>query len=476
MDAISATKSSSTSGIPHWLRGGSSLYLVSAACILVGVDQLIVPVYENPDAAWEKFRCLAALNFYEIMLLAVALVIVLWKHVVDDAAALAGLIAAFLVASAVALDTIAPDFSGPALALGAAGLILALGKLYALDAYVTGGMRGIRLLGVAVLLLWNFLMPGIMGLVNAHHLGETFRQAWLAGGLVILAGGAVLVVQAVPRRVGGFRELDDGKPFLETSAMHWILVAIVLVGSLAHQYAMNWAFNVNTALGDMLPAFCLIALLIHELRRAYANVSRLNGLVLCLPLVAIWIALARHAYTVTLGWLDLGTLSYPSVVALGMGIVVAVLAWPRRNGGLHAIASLYLLTGLGHLGWKVYELIAIKFGWMMVALSFLTHALGALATVVKSRAMEASEAIEPVGDRWAAMRLVSLPTASARCSRAGGREVFSPQIRSSTRLPSSEEDWRVLVGSHCSDTAPWPKNMLMDCFGSGLASMTNMTS
>ena len=51
-------------------------------------------------------------------------------------------------------------------------------------------------------------------------------------------------------------------------------------------------------------------------------------------MAAAWIVLAQDEYTVQLGWADLGTLSYPSVVALVMAVVIEMLAWVRRRAGL----------------------------------------------------------------------------------------------------------------------------------------------
>ena len=161
-----------------WIASGNPLYVLSAACILVGAYQVLVPLYADPALAMEKFACVLTLNLYEVALLAVAIVIVTWRRAFDDAVAVTVILAMFLVVTPITLDTVAPDFPGPTLLLGFAGLILAVPKLYGLQRYVIGRDDALRIAGVTVLLVWNLLMPAILGFRNNGRIAEDIGEIW----------------------------------------------------------------------------------------------------------------------------------------------------------------------------------------------------------------------------------------------------------------------------------------------------------
>ncbi|MCE9592082.1 MAG: hypothetical protein K8S99_16365 [Planctomycetes bacterium] len=382
-----------------WVLGGSIFYLASAVCILTGVYQIIVPIYKNDAAAMEKFGCLLTLNVYELLLLAVTLLIVVWRHVTDDAILLTFLIAAFLIGSATALDTVAPGFPGPTLAFGAAGLLLAAGKLYAMGRWITGRLGWLTLAGLGALLAWNSLMPGLLGLVMAQGLLVVpLREAWLAGGLATLAGGVLLIAAAwrVPTGHAGVNDYD--RPFLCTAAMRWAVILLLLVGVFIHQYALNWAFGLNFRVADMLPALALLSLLFFELRRGYALMRRMRDLTpLFVPLVAVIFCIAGHLQSVRFAW-NLGVLYSAPFVAIATAVVIETMALLRHRPSLHALALGYLVTGFWGVIVSTQALQYIRTGWLFVALAFPILLLGALVSLCKPRPRAAEPVLEPVSN------------------------------------------------------------------------------
>ena len=367
-----------------WVLGGSIFYLASAVCILVGVYQVVVPLYNQPDIALEKFGCLATLNIYELLVIAITLLIVLWRHVTDDAVLLAFLIAAFLIGSATALDTVAPDFPGPTLAFGAAGLLLAMAKVYTLGRWITGRMSRLTVTGLVFLLAWNFLMPGVLGLIMSHGLVVApLRQAWLTGGFVTLLGGTVLIAAAWRLPTGGGAINDSGKPFLSTSVMRWSLILLSLVGVFVHQYALNWAFGLNFRMMDLLSGLAVLSLLIIELRRAYdVRPRRSDMLPLVVTLFAVIACIESDAQTVRLGW-NIGVVSFAPIVALAMAVVIEIMAWRRQWIVLHKMAMGYLIVACWGLGAAIHATQTIRSGWLLVILAFPILLLGAVVSLLK---------------------------------------------------------------------------------------------
>ena len=140
------------------------------------------------------------------------------------------------------------------------------------------------------------------------------------------------------------------------------MTVLVLIGTFVHQYALNWAFGLNFRLGDMIPAFAVLSLVIFELRRCHVERLRPRDMALLLvPLGAILLAMFIGAYTVRLGW-ELGVLSYPAVVALMMAAVVEFMAWQRSHAIFSSLAMAYLLVGCWGIGSELHSRGSIRAG------------------------------------------------------------------------------------------------------------------
>ena len=115
------------SGGPVTGRAGSLLYWLSGMAVLYGIARVIGPVLARSDAIVERFQCVGALNLYELALLGVlALLAASWK-VKDDAVSVVILVGIMVIASGIALTTVAMD--APLLALSA-GIVCAAAGLY----------------------------------------------------------------------------------------------------------------------------------------------------------------------------------------------------------------------------------------------------------------------------------------------------------------------------------------------------------
>ena len=330
-----------------WLRlftRGSPLYLLSAACILYGLSQIIVPLYANLDEPKaEKFYCLGAINLYEIALLAVALIVISYKHIMDDAISLVTLIGAFLVGSAAALNTVAPAEPVWATCIGLLGMVLAVGKLGLLDRHVIGRLGGWPLVVISVLVVWNFLAPAVLGwCVNNQMTGPAHQQVWAGAWCVVLSAGALLVLGVMRLPTGRLAQHGQPRSWLGSELARWLFAGLILTASFLHAWGQTWAFWMHIRAGDLLPVVGVLAMLAIGLRHALGRKrNHYDAVIAVVPIVlaALVLVTRNHTFGVNAG---LGLISYPPVFAAVIGVALVAAAWHLRRPGLLSPA----VTGL----------------------------------------------------------------------------------------------------------------------------------
>lgn len=325
--------------------GGSILYCLSALAILYGIVQIIDPLLAHSRVYAERLACVGALNLYECALLAVMLVIVLWRRVTDDAVSLLVLIAIFLVANAVTLDQVVMDNSPIACAIGAGCFALAVVKLWIMRRYIALRLDRGLLAGVVLLLAWNFLMSPALAMVTAHCAKgtEILRSVWQAGWLVMLAGGACFYLQAARGAALPDHAGKAAAPFLQTPGMAWIFAGILYVIGGFHQYELVYIFDLPSAFGDYLPLITLGCLIVLELPRMYGrNPRRFEVAVSAVPLALIGAALFGKAFVVESPW-GLGFFWHPTVLLAAAAAAVLRAGIARRHTGLIVLSLAYTL-------------------------------------------------------------------------------------------------------------------------------------
>ena len=340
--------------LPSWLWAPYALYAISAACILVGISQIFGPITERliDPPKLELLSALSALHLYELAVIVVALVLVLWLKVVDDVIALTLIVGIFLIASTIALDQVASYFPPEAIYFGAGGRVLAASKLVALDPCIAGRFESLLLLGLFGLLAWNALMPGLLGSLNAaDRTNIELVDPWRVGLGATLGAGLLMLLAAMRLHEGSATTVDDRQPFLRRPAMRWVLAGILLLGTITHQYAITWAFNIPISWRELMPLSGLLALLLLELRRAYGRRHvALDSAIALAPLVlALSVTLATR-----LGPMEqstINTLSDPSLFLVVIAMLLVVHGWRRGfdvmflHAGLYGMAAT-LLIGL----------------------------------------------------------------------------------------------------------------------------------
>jgi hypothetical protein len=343
------------------LTGGSVLYCLSALSIVYGITQIVGPPLAKSGALGDILPCVAVLNAYELALLAVLVLIVVWRNVTDDAISLVILVALFLVASGMTLGVVAPSGLDICLAIGFASVILGLAKLYVLRRYVSLQVGALSVLGLALILAWTFLGPSLMArpLMARTATDELRRHQWLLGWLVLLAGAALTFVDAAGKEPSRADNSGRRIPFLHTHSMVAAFLLVLLAATGVDQYGIAYMFAVDYVFGDFIPLLAIMSLLTLEfIRSLRRRAEPVEVLIACTPLVLTILAVPNKLTTASTQ-LGVEMLFYPPVV---LGLTGTALLWIGfRHGWVWSryVAIAYVLgvlltLGRGHgLNWQL---------------------------------------------------------------------------------------------------------------------------
>ncbi|MHC4883978.1 MAG: hypothetical protein ACYTGH_02730, partial [Planctomycetota bacterium] len=277
----------------------------------------------------ELLPCVGAIHLYEILLLGITLTIVLWKRVHDDAVSLTILIALFLVVSGITVDTVANASPSAALWIGTGSFGLALVKLSALARLIRMPMGWLEGMGCALLLAWNFLMPGILAFLVQQDFDTPaqLRQAWLAGWIPVLT---TLILFMIPQMRLCNEEKASPQPFLLTHGMTQVFLLILALAVNAHQYALAYVFDATHAFGDFLPVIGLTTLLLCVWMGRRDTGELTLSLIGVIPPLAALYAVGSGQFVAGPEW-SLEGLWYPPIVLLLSGLGLGIHAILRRE-------------------------------------------------------------------------------------------------------------------------------------------------
>ncbi len=341
------------------LTGGSILYCLSAFFVLYGIVNIMAPVLATSEAFRECLPCIGAMNLYEIALLGVLLLIVIWQNVTDDAISLVVLISLYLIANAIALDTLAPRNPKIVLYLGLACVVLALIKLVLLKRFILYRLGKGTLAAGVIILAWNFTVGPIFGIqkLGLPVTTATRRESWLIAWLIILAAAVMVLVEMAltPARKNGDKNRE---PFLRTSAMSQLFLLLVIAAVGIHQYALTYLFYLQCTLGDFIPLIGICSLLLIEvLRNAGKRFGVTEVVIACAPLVVTLWGIGYKAVTASAS-VGLELLWYPPVMLGLIGAGVLWLSFLNRRPWLWCVAGAYALgviLTIGYTSGRPYE-------------------------------------------------------------------------------------------------------------------------
>jgi hypothetical protein len=314
------------------LRGANIVYCLSAASIIYGLAQLIAPVLATTEHLARTLPCLGALHVYELALLGVLALIVVRRNVTEDAPFLVVLVGLFLAASGLVLAAIANDKPVVAAGVGVVSVVIAAGKLSAIRRTVKVPVERWQVVGLGVLVAWNYLMAPATALVRKFVVDADalMRVMWLGSWLVVLGGGAFLLLRAMETMSGDARRRTGTVPLLRSPAMAWTFALVFFAGVHAQQYALTYIFDVPFRFGDFVPAIALAAVLAVELMRAFGKRFGAAEIAVALvPLAVVVVTVVAGGFAAQRGSLT-GLVWSPPVM---LSVTALALIWLAvRNG------------------------------------------------------------------------------------------------------------------------------------------------
>jgi hypothetical protein len=305
---------------------GSVVYWFSALSMIYGIARMLGPFLVRAHVLQEALPCIYALNFYEVALLGTLVLISAWKNVLDDAISLVALIALFLAGSGMALSTVADSGSSTAFGIGLFCTGIGIAKLSVMRRFVSLYVRRLSLIGVSLVLAWNFLNTAGFSkwYVDAATADAVKRNVWLGGWLVVLAGGMLIVLDAMRKPGEQDRQKVDDKPFVRSPAMMWVFALILLTVTTLHQYEVAYIYDLAYAFGDFLPIISVLALLLLGLIRNLRDKPGATEVVVaCFPLAATVYSVITRT-TVARATMGVELLWYPPVL---LGATGAAILW-----------------------------------------------------------------------------------------------------------------------------------------------------
>lgn len=332
------------------LTGGSFIYCLSAAFVAYGIVKIMGPILAGGDSLRKALPCILTLHVYELAILG-ALLVVVFKKVIDDAVSLAILIALLLVGTSITQGSVADTDIPLALILAGAAVLAAFFKFFLMVRFAKIPFRRLTLIGLGLLVLCNYFGPILLArAVAARATQEAFRrELWMVLWLVILVS-AFLVIREALR--GPKETTDRSSPFLQSPAMAYLFAFLLLIATGAHQYAMAFTFTLAQAFGDYLPVIAAASILLVELlRQAGKKFGLLDFVLLSLPLAAALLAINEKAVIVS-GKLSTALIAYPPVFLALAGLAILVLAMVHGRRSLLYLLFPYLLGVILTMGFS----------------------------------------------------------------------------------------------------------------------------
>lgn len=335
------------------LTGSTILYCLSAASIVYGMWRLIGPVLAESNVFSRILPCILAMNVYELALLGVLAVLLVWRHVTDDAISLLILIAIFIIVSGLTLTTATPSGPDKCLLIGLLCAVVGIGKLFILRKWISIRIGIISFTGLSIILAWNFIIPSLLSkpFATGDWPDDLRRAQWMLSWLVLLSGAMLVLIETM-RTNHPMMDQSEGTAFVHTHAMMRIFSLVLLAAACFHQHAMRFMFLVDGAFGDYLPCFAIFVLLILELMRSFPRrFARIETAIACVPLGLTLLAIGNKAIAVSFAdasqWLF-----YPPVLLALNGLAVLWMGLAQRRQWFGMVAVCYTLGVLLTIGFS----------------------------------------------------------------------------------------------------------------------------
>jgi hypothetical protein len=323
------------------LTGGSFIYCISAAFIAYGIVKIMGPILAQGDSLLKALPCIITLHVYELAMLG-ALLLVVFKKVVDDAVSLVILIALLLIGTSITQGSVADTNINLALLLAVAAFLLALIKICMMRRYTKIPFKLLSIIGISLFVVCNYFAPILLAkAIAVNPTQETARrELWMLVWLIILFGAVLVIMQAA--RTSKVQK-EGSSAFLQSPPMVYLFALILLIATGIHQYSMAFTFTLERVFGDFLPLIAVVSLLFVELlRHSGKKFGPFDFIILLIPFAATMLAINEKSIIVS-SKLSLALICYPPILLALTGLAVVTLAMYHKRSYLLFVSFIYLL-------------------------------------------------------------------------------------------------------------------------------------
>ena len=319
-----------------WPLGASLIYLLSAACILLGAALVLAPDSANELRLAERLGMVATLFTYQAAINGVCLLVCRWRRDHPDAVALSVLVTLFLAAAPAGLDTVALQRPWAALGSGLVACGMAVFVAARWQRGVGGPLPRLLMAALACGLVAADLGPGFLG-ISWHNDLDGLRFCWLILWALVLLSGVIFAFAA--RRAD--RDAGDAqRPLTGRSGFRWVLGLTFAVLCGLHQYLLAYACGLELGWGDFLPYVLILVVIGGELKQRLLGGNRGLARIHAVLLLPAWLALDPTVAQMNGVWLGHPCSLVPVYMEL-FALAIAGQAWRWRNLNVALVAVVW---------------------------------------------------------------------------------------------------------------------------------------
>ena len=299
------------------------------------------PILAQGDSLLKALPCIITLHIYELAILG-ALLLVVFKKVVDDAISLVILISLLLIGTSITQGSVADTNINLAFLLAVAAVAVALIKLFMMRRFAKIPFTLLSIIGLGLFIACNYFGPILLAkAITANPTQEAARrELWMLVWLIILAGAVLVIVQAL--RTNKDQE-NKPRPFLQSPSMVYLFSLILLMATGIHQYSMAFTFTLERVSGDFLPLIAVVSFLFIELlRHSGKKFAVVDFIISLVPIAATMLAIDGKT-VIASSKLSLALICYPPVFLALAGLAVIALAMYHNRRHLLFASFAYLL-------------------------------------------------------------------------------------------------------------------------------------
>jgi hypothetical protein len=373
-------------------------YLLSGACMLIGCRLLNSALHTPAGDVNKLLLLLGVINLYELLLIALGLVLIRRVAFKRDGRILLFLEALFLIDITFTGGVISTIEFRSGLLINTALLILAALKaffiLHRLDLPRAGRMSLFITLQIALLLAVPLFYKWIAMPRNGTIPPLAVFATWWLAGLLPMIGLLLYRLPAAPRLL---------YPIGTERAMGIFFVMLPFASLLMHLYSAAWVYDIVFSSAFASPVLLGLALVMSLLEGPRLQRYLISRLQFCAVVGAIWLSInfpRALTFELSPGGLIVSPLR---LVLVGAGMICMYFLW--RNDRLIFLWTALICVAAALLGPDVQSIYlnlvrqaprtTLQWGLTSIATSFMLLAVGGILTMKKAHLVRQQQTVEP---------------------------------------------------------------------------------